>query len=198
MPAIFSSIPWSRTSSRPANRATTSAVRSSAVGPSPPLVTIRSTPWEARNSSAASRSPARSGTQRMWVTSTPSSPSRSEIHGPFRSLTRPATTSVPVTTIPARTVLAFTGDRSRATRPLEARRSNAVRADVVAGRRPGPHRVVLAVQGQRDRPAAVEVEAVVVRRWLKGAFVGARDQRLRVDQRLGRRPSPGRPPCRPA
>ena len=40
--AIFSSIPSSRTSSRPAKRATTSAVRSSAVGPSPPLVTIRS------------------------------------------------------------------------------------------------------------------------------------------------------------
>ena len=56
IPAIFSSISSSRTSSRPAKRATTSAVRSSAVGPSPPLVTIRSTPSAARNSSAASRS----------------------------------------------------------------------------------------------------------------------------------------------
>ncbi len=46
----------SSTSGRPANSATTSAVRSSAVGPRPPLVTIRSTPWPARKSSAARRS----------------------------------------------------------------------------------------------------------------------------------------------
>ena len=84
---------------------TTSAVRSSAVGPSPPLVTIRSTPCaRARNRSAASRSSGRSPTQRMWVTSTPSSPSRSEIQGPLRSVTRPVRTSVPVTRIPARTL----------------------------------------------------------------------------------------------
>ena len=40
----------SSASGRPPNSATTSAVRSSAVGPSPPLVTIRSTPWPARKS----------------------------------------------------------------------------------------------------------------------------------------------------
>jgi hypothetical protein len=41
---ILSSILSSRTSLRPAKRPTISAVRSSAVGPSPPLVTTRSTP----------------------------------------------------------------------------------------------------------------------------------------------------------
>ena len=42
--AIRASISSSRSSSTPANRATISAVRSSAVGPRPPLVTIRSSP----------------------------------------------------------------------------------------------------------------------------------------------------------
>ncbi|EUA27482.1 hypothetical protein I548_5591 [Mycobacterium intracellulare] len=42
--AIFSSTSASNTSSRPQKRATTSTVMSSAVGPRPPLVTIRSTP----------------------------------------------------------------------------------------------------------------------------------------------------------
>src|SRR4029450_8760209 len=46
---IFSSISGSSTSSRPAKRPTTSAVRASAVGPPPPLVTI----------TLASRSPMR-------------------------------------------------------------------------------------------------------------------------------------------
>ena len=64
--AIFDSMPSSRTSSRPANRATTSAVRSSAVGPSPPLVTIRSIAVVARGTrSVASRSSGRSATTRM-------------------------------------------------------------------------------------------------------------------------------------
>ena len=57
---------------------------------------------EARRWSRSGRRPGRRGTrapprgrgrglptQRMWVTSTPSSPSRSEIQGPFRSVTRP-------------------------------------------------------------------------------------------------------------
>ena len=101
--AIFSSTSSSRTSSRPAKRATTSAVRSSAVGPRPPEVTIRSIPSSARKRSAASRSSGRSATTRMWATSTPSSASRSETQGPFLSAIRPVRTSVPVTTIPART-----------------------------------------------------------------------------------------------
>ncbi len=42
--AILSSSSSSRTSSRPVKRATISTVMSSAVGPRPPLVTIRSTP----------------------------------------------------------------------------------------------------------------------------------------------------------
>src|SRR4051794_23849190 len=180
--AIFSSIPWSRTSSRPAKRATTSAVRSSAVGPSPPLVTIRATPWPARKFNTASRSAARSGTDRMWVTSTPSSARRSEIQGPFRSVTRPATTSVPVTTIPARTASELTGGGSRTARALEGRGLDASRADVEARGRRGSNLVVLAVHGQGDGSAAVQVEPVVVRGWLKGTLAGARDQRLCVDQ----------------
>ena len=81
--AIFSSIPSSSTSSRPANRATTSAVRSSAVGPSPPLVTIRSHALGRRGSAAPPRGP-RGGRRRtrMCATSTPSSPSRSRDPGP--------------------------------------------------------------------------------------------------------------------
>ena len=86
----------------PAKRPTTSAVRSSAVGPSPPLVTIRSIPSAARKRSAASRSSGRSATTTMWATSTPSSASRSDSQGPLRSEIRPVRTSVPVTTMPAR------------------------------------------------------------------------------------------------
>ena len=39
----------------------------------------------------------------IWETSTPTSPRRSEIQGPLRSVIRPVSTSVPVTTTPART-----------------------------------------------------------------------------------------------
>ncbi len=44
---IFSSSSASSTISRPANSPTISAVRSSAVGPRPPLVTINAIPWAA-------------------------------------------------------------------------------------------------------------------------------------------------------
>ena len=52
----------------------------------------------------------------MCASSTPSSSSRSAIHGPFRSCTRPVRTSVPVTTMPARalTNYAYTTARSTA------------------------------------------------------------------------------------
>ena len=50
----------SNASSRPQNRATVATVMSSAVGPSPPLVTIRSTPSSAMKRSCASMSAARS------------------------------------------------------------------------------------------------------------------------------------------
>jgi hypothetical protein len=109
MSAIRCSISGSSTSSRPANRATASAVRSSAVGPRPPLVTIRSTPTSVRNRSADSSSGTRSPTHTMCVTSTPCSPRRSAIHGPLRSEIRPASTSVPVTTMPPRTASPVTG-----------------------------------------------------------------------------------------
>ena len=50
------------------------AVRSSAVGPRPPLVTIRSTPSARMNSSAGSRSPGRSPVIRTCASSTPARP----------------------------------------------------------------------------------------------------------------------------
>jgi hypothetical protein len=51
MSAMVSSSAGSRTNSLPQNRATVATVMSSAVGPSPPLVTMRSTPSAARNRS---------------------------------------------------------------------------------------------------------------------------------------------------
>ena len=92
----------SSTISRPWKRPTTSAVTSSAVGPSPPLVRITSIPSAAMKRSAAAMSPGRSPTITVSASSTPSSCSRSASHGPLRSLTLPVSTSVPVTTIPAR------------------------------------------------------------------------------------------------
>ena len=102
MSAIRCSSASSRASGRPVKRATTSSVRSSAVGPRPPLVTIRSTPWASMKASWASMSSGRSPQIVMWASSTPSSSRRSDSHGPLRSLTRPVSTSVPVTTMPAR------------------------------------------------------------------------------------------------
>ncbi len=58
--AIFSSSCPSSTRSRPQNCATISTVMSSAVGPRPPLVTIRSTPSSARKRSCAAMSRGRS------------------------------------------------------------------------------------------------------------------------------------------
>ena len=107
MLAILFSTSSSSTSSRPQNRATTSTVMSSAVGPRPPLVTIRSTPWSAMKRSCASMSAGRSPQIVMCASSTPSSSSRSAIQGPFLSWTRPVRTSVPVTTMPARALTAM-------------------------------------------------------------------------------------------
>ena len=105
--AILFSVSSSNTSSRPQNRATTSTVMSSAVGPRPPLVTIRSMPWSARKRNCASMSAGRSPQIVMWANSTPSSIRRSAIHGPFASWMRPVRTSVPVTTMPARALTAM-------------------------------------------------------------------------------------------
>ncbi len=90
---------------RPWNAATTSAVRSSAVGPRPPDVMMRSTPLPAMNASAARRSSGRSPTTTMCATSTPTRRSCSASQGPLRSATRPVSTSVPVTTMPARVAI---------------------------------------------------------------------------------------------
>ena len=103
----------SSTISRPWKRPTTSAVRSSAVGPRPPLVSTRSMPESDMNRSAASMSPGRSPTITVSARSTPRSRRRSASHGPLRSLTRPVSTSVPVTTMPARALMC----RSAGVRP---------------------------------------------------------------------------------
>src|SRR6185436_5932562 len=105
--AILSSSSSSSTSSRSVKRATISTVMSSAVGPRPPLVTIRSTSCSARNRSCASMSCGRSAQIVMCASSTPSSSSLSDSHGPFRSRTRPVRTSVPVTTMPARALTPY-------------------------------------------------------------------------------------------
>ncbi len=101
---------------RPANPATTSAVRSSAVGPSPPDVMIRSIRSEARNSSAARTSEGRSPTTITCASETPAPRSCSASHGPLASRMIPESTSVPVTTMPARALTTS----SRAARPPTA------------------------------------------------------------------------------
>ena len=100
--AIRSSTAGSSFISRSWKRPTTSAVRSSAVGPSPPLVITRSNPRAAMKASASCMSWGRSPTIVVKASCTPRSRSRSASQGPLRSLTRPVSTSVPVTTIPAR------------------------------------------------------------------------------------------------
>ena len=95
---IRSSSALSSASGRPANSATTSAVRSSAVGPRPPLVTTRSSP--AMKRSASSMSSRRSATTTISATSTPCSRRRSDSHGPLRSEMIPDSTSVPVMRMP--------------------------------------------------------------------------------------------------
>ena len=64
---------------------------------------------DAHHSSAASMSAGRSPTIVTCARSTPSSSSRSASQGPLRSLTRPLSTSVPVTTIAARALIAQCG-----------------------------------------------------------------------------------------
>src|SRR5215212_932471 len=178
MSAIFRSIDSSRTRGRPANRATTSAVRSSAVGPRPPLVTTRSTPVEARKRSAASRLSARSPTTTISETSTPSSPRRSEIQGPFRSETRPVSTSVPVTTIAARTEGI---NRSGTARPLVARPLDSAGIDLVRDRPRGGDALDLAVQRQVQGAAIGDIQSEV----LRGVWaLAAVQRRLWVDQHL--------------
>ncbi len=65
-------------------------------------MTTRSIPSAAKKRRAPLMSCGRSPTTAMWAMSIPSSRSRSASHGPFRSTTRPVSTSVPVTMIPAR------------------------------------------------------------------------------------------------
>ena len=92
----------SSSSGAPANAATTSAVRSSAVGPSPPEVTISAAPASAANRSAAARSSGRSPTIVTCATSNPSRPSSRATNGPLRSAIAPESSSLPVTTTAAR------------------------------------------------------------------------------------------------
>src|SRR5436190_14470009 len=132
---------------RPQKRATTSIVMSSAVGPRPPLVTIRSTPWSAMKRSWASMSSGRSPQIVMCASSTPSSARRSDSHGPLRSWTRPVRTSVPVTTMPARALKRL----SRAGSLGDGQLLAALAAELEADRRDtAPGRISLAVQLQLD------------------------------------------------
>ena len=76
---------------------------SSAVKKSVQCPAVRTTSSSARKRRALRRSSGRSPTTSTTPTSTPSRRNSSANHGPLRSLTRPVSTSVPVTTIPART-----------------------------------------------------------------------------------------------
>ena len=102
MSAMRSRIASSRTRSTPANPATTSPVRSSAVGPRPPLVTISALPAVAAHRSAASRSPGRSPTSCRCATSNPRAVSSLASHGPLASAITPVMSSLPVSSTAAR------------------------------------------------------------------------------------------------
>src|SRR4051812_14389546 len=199
MSAIRCSSASSNASGRPAKRATTSSVRSSAVGPNPPLVTIRPTPSSARKRSWASMSCGRSPQMVMWARSTPISRRRSESHGPLRSRTLPVSTSVPVTTMPARTLIR-TGSRARSTseRDLGGPLGREVEAHRVGA---GRDLDGLSVQTQVHSPLPeVEPHALSVLE-RPGSFEGALEDNggalARVDayiRRLGRRHADCDPP----
>ena len=89
-----------RTSGRPAARASSSTVRSSWVGPSPPEMTSRSCSSPSR--SARSSSSGASPTIRTSTGSMPSESSDCARNGPLRSLRSPRTSSEPVTRIAPR------------------------------------------------------------------------------------------------
>src|SRR3954452_16943119 len=143
------------TIARPQNSATIRIVRSSAVGPRPPEVITRSMPSAAMKRSWAVMSSGRSPQIEMCARSTPSSNRRSASHGPLRSCTRPVSTSVPVTTIPARTLTRAAGRRGwRAVRSRAGPR-------FAGGQRLGPARRELVADDagarrQRDPLAVVE------------------------------------------
>ena len=86
----------------PGEAATTSSVRSSAVGPSPPLVTIRSSPWSAMKQAGPRTSWGLSPQKVMWAARRRAPAGGQPARGRWRRSTRPVSTSVPVTTIPAR------------------------------------------------------------------------------------------------
>ena len=142
--AMRASRAWSRKSGRSLNSATTSIVRSSAVGPRPPLVITRSTPCRAMKASWARMSAGRSPQIVMWASSMPSSSRRSDSQGPFRSCTRPVSTSVPVTTIPARAATRKTrpGPFAHRQRPARPRAEAKPRARRSARWRGLPLRVI--------------------------------------------------------
>ena len=85
---------------RPATRATSSTVRSSCVGPSPPETRQRSAANASRN--ACSRSSTASPTIAIDAGSRPRRTASAARNGPFRSWRSPRTSSEPVTTIAAR------------------------------------------------------------------------------------------------
>ena len=105
--AIFSSSSASSTSSRPLNRATTSTVISSAVGPEAAARDDQVHTLVGQEAQLRLDVLGRSPQIVMWASSTPSSSRRSDSQGPFLSRTRPVSTSVPVTTMPARALTPY-------------------------------------------------------------------------------------------
>ena len=85
-----------------------SRVRSSSVGPSPPVVTTRSARSHARPSVSVTR-PRLSPTTLVWFRSMPSAGSRCAIHELFVSTISPSRISVPIATISAFTGASLAG-----------------------------------------------------------------------------------------
>ena len=137
-------------------------------------MTIRSTPSARMNSSAARRSAGRSPLITTWASSMPSSASRSASHGPLRSRTRPVSTSVPVTTMPARTLRGSPGRRAPAGRAAWLAESGCVprardRSSRAGPRSPGrrrslPFTQVTAAVADRDLEARRPERSLALRR----------------------------------
>src|SRR4051794_12199470 len=116
----------------------------------------------------------------MSATSTPSSPSRSASHGPLRSLTRPLSSSVPVTTMPARTVIgASWASRAPVRDPRHALATDVVRRTTA---RDDLARLVVDPQPKGTAAEAREVEAEPAA--VERPRLCPRRQRLRVDEGL--------------
>ncbi len=172
--------PSSSSSSTPAKRATTSAVRSSAVGPSPPLVTISSQPSRGDEAQAGLEVlRAVADDEDVGDLDPELRRGARETQGPLRSLIRAVITSVPVTRIPARTLMGSasqvgpSGANARRRRdrvgggPVSARQRGRLAVD------PDLELIAAEARGEAQlEPLALE------------SLATARRQHLAVDQRL--------------